>query len=148
MRRTRLVLIALTLLVTASSCAQTTPTAAPMAPPSPTEMPTGLPLPTPLPAGVELTAGELRVRGRQVYSRRCAICHDEEFAGSLSNALSRFSNASALFGYMRDAMPQDAPGSLELDEYLAVLAKVLVENGIVSEDSTLDPNSLAEIAFQ
>jgi mono/diheme cytochrome c family protein len=105
-------------------------------------------MPTPLPPEVELTAGELRVRGRQVYSRHCAVCHDEEFAGSLSNSLSRFANASALFGYMRDAMPQGNPGSLKLDEYMAVLAKVLVEEGVVAEDSVLDPNSLDTITFR
>jgi len=102
---------------------------------------------TPLPPEVELTVGELRVRGRRVYSRSCAVCHDESFAGSLSNALNRFPNASAMLGYMRTTMPQDNPGGLELDDYLAVLAKVLVENGVLAEDAILDPNALAEIVF-
>ena len=147
MRRHSLVIAALILVLITVGCSQAGPTATRPPPVSTAPPPPVTPMPTPLPPGVELTAGELSVRGRRVYSRSCAICHEEPFAGDLANALHRFPHASAMLGYMRATMPQDNPGSLELDDYLAVLAKVLVENGVLAEDSILDPNALAEIIF-
>jgi len=139
-------LVALAILV---GCAAPAP-AAPSepAPAVPAATPTVEVMPTPLPPEVELTAAELAVRGRRVYSRRCVVCHEESFAGSLDKALDRFDTAASLFAYMRDLMPQDAPGSLPADDYLAVLAKVLVENNVLAEDAILDPNNLQQIPLR
>ncbi len=143
MRRNCLLVIALTIV---AACTQKAPTPTPQ-PPAEPPAPTTEPLPTPLPGPAGLTAGELAVRGRRVYSRSCAKCHDEAFAGSLDNALNRFADASAMFGYMRDTMPQDRPGSLEFDDYFAVLAMVLVNANVVAQNAVLDANALADIKF-
>ena len=147
MRRYYLLVIALMIMLITVACAQATPTPTPRPQPTEPPPPTAEPLPTPLPGPAALTAGELQVRGRRVYSRSCAACHDQQWAGELSKALIRFPDAAAMLGYMRDTMPQNDPGSLEFDDYFSVLAKVLVEEGVVEGDAVLDPNALADIKF-
>lgn len=53
-----------------------------------------------------------------------------------------------MFSYMRTTMPQDAPGSLKTEEYLAVLAMVLVEDNVIPGDATLDMASLNDIILR
>ena len=102
-------------------------------------------MPTPIPN--DLTAGEIAVRGTQVYARHCGVCHDASFAGSLDNGFRRFPNAAAMYSYARTNMPQSDPGSLLPEEYFAVIVKVLVEAKKVAPDAIIDPNKLSDIKF-
>ncbi len=147
MRRYYLLVIALVLIIIIAACTQAAPTPTPQPQPTEPPVPTTEPLPTPLPGPAALTAGELRVHGRRVYARSCAQCHEDPWAGRLGKAVDRFPDASAMLGYMRDTMPQDRPGSLEFDDYFAVLAMVLVDESVVSEDTVIDPNALEDIKF-
>ena len=95
-------------------CQSSTPT--PAAPsPAPTDGPGATstapePAPTVQPSG--RTAGELARRGDQVYKESCGRCHDDPFAGPLSNGLRSYGNARDLFPAKQTKMPQDRPGSL------------------------------------
>ena len=53
--------------------------------------------------------------------------------------------ATTLFDYVGRAMPLNAPQSLIPDEVYAVSAYVLFLNGIVTQDTTLDADTLAKI---
>lgn len=94
------------------------------------------------------TAGELAALGDQVYKQSCGKCHNDPFAGPLSNGLQNYNNANDLFHFMQTRMPQDNPGSLPAEQYLQVLARVLIDGGVVKPDSVLDPANLAAIKFR
>ncbi len=53
--------------------------------------------------------------------------------------------ATTLYDYLRRAMPFNAPQSLTPDEIYALVAWLLQQNGIVSEDAILDARSLPRI---
>lgn len=155
MRRSVLLVMALFVALVAADCAAPVPTVAPTVVPTvlptvtsapPTALPTSAVQPTLPPAGN--TAGELAILGNEVYKKSCAVCHDEPFAGNLSNGLQRFANAQQMFNYMQQNMPQGQPGTLPPEEYLQVLAMVLVEGRVVAPDSPLDMAVLASIAFK
>jgi hypothetical protein len=44
-------------------------------------------------------------------------------------------------------MPQDAPGTLPAEDYLKVLADILVDGKVVSPEYILDIAKLGDIAF-
>ena len=96
-------------------------------------------------AGQQRTVGdgvytpEQADRGRKVYGVFCENCHAADLGGTNSGdsgapplkreGFMAGSDANALFTKMRETMPFDAPGSLEPEEYLDVLAYVFRENG-------------------
>ena len=152
MRRLAPPVVVVVLALIAASCAGPTPaptaipTAVPQQPTQPPAQPTLAP--TQPPAEAAKTAGELAVLGITVYKKSCGRCHDDPFAGPLSNGLRLHANAQDLLRFMQTKMPQDAPGSLPAEEYFYVLADVLVDGKVVPADAILDINKLADIALQ
>ena len=53
--------------------------------------------------------------------------------------------APTLFDYIRRAMPQNAPQSLDNDDVYAVSAYILNLNGLLAADVTLDAKTLSAI---
>ena len=53
--------------------------------------------------------------------------------------------ATALFDYIRRAMPQDAPQSLSNDDVYAVSAYILNLNGLLPANATLDGETLVDV---
>ncbi|MBX3332265.1 MAG: hypothetical protein KF722_17840 [Nitrospira sp.] len=53
--------------------------------------------------------------------------------------------ATTLYDYLRRVMPFNAPQSLTPDEIYALVAWLLQQNGIVTEDTVLDARSLPRI---
>src|SRR5258708_37806231 len=53
--------------------------------------------------------------------------------------------APTLFDYIRRAMPQNAPQSLDNDDVYAVSAYILNLNGLLAADATLDAKTLCAI---
>ncbi len=116
-----------------------------------------------LPSGAGLPAGRGDARiGAKVYVAKCQACHGEKGAGKPADALvggigslaspsavrtvgSYWPYATTLFDYTRRAMPTTAPRSLTNDEVYAVTAYVLHLNGIISEDHTLNAQTLPAV---
>jgi len=77
--------------------------------------------------------------GAAVYSQACAACHGAQMEGVAAPALkgSNFGEmataqgltADALLDVIANTMPQSDPGSLKPDEYAAVTAYILQQNG-------------------
>jgi mono/diheme cytochrome c family protein len=115
------------------------------------------------PSGAGLPAGSGDARaGAKVYAAKCQSCHGDKGAGKPADALvggqgtlassnavrtvgSYWPYATTLFDYTRRAMPVTAPRSLSNDEVYAVTAYVLHLNGIISEDHTLNAQTLPAV---
>lgn len=95
--------------------------------------------------------------GEVIYQQKCIACHGVEgtegpYDVLVSNQLqqvraigSYWPYASTVFDYIRRAMPFNLPQSLTDDEVYAVTAYLLYRNGIISEDSIMTANSLANV---
>jgi S-disulfanyl-L-cysteine oxidoreductase SoxD len=115
------------------------------------------------PDGAELPPGHGDVRqGEAIFAAKCASCHGAHGEGKPMDRLvggmgtlrdekpektvgSYWPYATTLLDYVRRAMPLNAPQSLTADEVYAVSAYVLFLNGIVSQDTTLDADNLANV---
>ena len=83
-------------------------------------------------------------RGRDIYAGLCQSCH-----AAVSHTGVTFRNAwggrplSDLFGFIRERMPKNEPGSLAPEEYADVLAYLLKLNAMPAGERELPPDSLA-----
>lgn len=100
------------------------------------------------------------VQGQALFAARCADCHVEG-AGTAGKLIGReplaglpphertigqyWPYATTLFGYIRRAMPFDAPGSLRDDEAYALTAYLLHANGIVGARDVIDATTLPRV---
>lgn len=99
---------------------------------------------TPLLAGAQaakpaLYTAEQATAGAAVYAQSCAACHGAQLEGTAAPALkgSAFGDmasaqgltADSLLDVITNTMPQSDPGSLKPDEYAAVTAYILQQNG-------------------
>jgi cytochrome c len=113
--------------------------------------------------GNNLPAGSGSVsHGREVFDQQCAACHGAKGESGIGDQLvggqgtlatpkpvrtvgSYWPYAPTLFDYIRRAMPQNAPQSLDNDDVYAVSAYILNLNGLVAADATLDAKTLSAI---
>lgn len=65
-----------------------------------------------------------------------------------SGALTKFQTAQDLYGFIRAAMPFNAPGSLSESQYLNLTAFLLEKNQIVPEGAQLNSQTLAAIKLR
>lgn len=117
---------------------------------------TGLP-PVAASSAQDVVAAQI-VAGREVYERECVRCHGPmgsqgETAPSLispemGHRLTAYPTASALFTFLRFAMPQDKPGTLPEADYWAVLAFVLAQNGLLKEQVMLGTDTAEGVRLQ
>lgn len=149
MQHFRLFVAVVVVLIVVSACV-TTPTATPTSVPEPIT-PTPLPQPTTTPISGP-TVRELAAVGQPFYVASCARCHGATAQGASAPALiganakvDKFGNAQALLQYMSRSMPPNAPGSLTAEQYVQVLAWLLLGNGYVQLDTILDVNNLANL---
>jgi polar amino acid transport system substrate-binding protein len=85
--------------------------------------------------------------GAAVYSQACAACHGQQLEGVAAPALkgSAFGEmanaqsltADALLDVVANTMPQSDPGSLKPDDYNAVTAYILQQNGYPAGSTAL-----------
>jgi mono/diheme cytochrome c family protein len=131
---------------------QTTPqTTTPASPPAST--PTAPPSPGAGPApATTSTAGQLADAGKTVFADNCAKCHGANGEGGGSPALigskanlGKYSTAQALFDFVTKQMPLGKAGTLSAQEYLQVVAFLLVQNGLVQPSAALDATTLGTI---
>lgn len=115
------------------------------------------------PTGEGLPPGQGTVKqGAQVYAGKCAACHgptgtegpkDRLVGGQNTLATpkpvrtigSYWPYATTLYDYINRAMPFYAPQSLTPDEVYSVVAWLLQQNGIISEDTVVDARTLPGI---
>jgi cytochrome c len=100
--------------------------------------------------------------GREVFAQQCAACHGDKGEGGVGDRLvggqgtiatpkpiktvgSFWPYAPTLFDYIRRAMPQNAPQSLDNEDVYAVSAYILNMNGLLPADATLDAKALSAI---
>ena len=113
--------------------------------------------------GHNLLAGSGSVgRGHEVFDQQCAACHGAKGEGGVGDQLvggqgtiatenpiktvgSYWPYATTLFDYIRRAMPQNAPESLDSNDVYAVSAYILNLNGLLPADATLDARTLEAI---
>ena len=122
---------------------------------------------SPLPDGRGLPAGSGTVaQGAALFQGQCASCHGDKLQGGIGDRLvggrgslvnddpkkapiktveSYWPYATTLFDYIKRAMPQTTPGSLNDDQVYALCAYILSEAKIIPSDSTLDAKSLPQV---
>jgi mono/diheme cytochrome c family protein len=100
-------------------------------------------------------------KGQAIYQTRCVVCHGPTGVEGPNDRLvgtepwgdwptargvgNYWPYATTLYDYIRKAMPQDRPGSLEADEVYAVIAYLLHMNELVPGDAVMDATSLPAI---
>ncbi len=83
-------------------------------------------------------------RGRNVFRSTCTECHySSEFNDRQFKFKWRRRTAGDLFEMVSTQMPEDAPGSLELQQYADIVAFVLRLNGFEPGSSELPPDAAA-----
>lgn len=92
--------------------------------------------------------------GRTVYDTHCASCHGPDGTGFIGPpvigpkaALGSYGDAQRLFRYISTAMPQNAPGSLDEQQYLDVVGYLLERNGVVETARAVHKEGLAGITL-
>ena len=92
-------------------------------------------------------------RGESTYTASCAVCHGDDLSGSEmgpglagSSFLEFWDGLSLgdLYQVMNVSMPQDNPGSLEMSEYVDVIAYMLQR----SEYPAADETALGEVMIK
>jgi hypothetical protein len=84
------------------------------------------------------------LRGRDVYAGLCAGCHQ-----AITHVGPQFSTSwagkklSELFGFLRERMPKNDPGSLSEQEYVDVMSYMLRLNGMPAGVDELPADSVA-----
>ena len=115
------------------------------------------------PDGARLPAGSgTSVDGAIVWSEQCSACHGETGKGGPAGDLvggigslkspehiktvgSFWPYSTTIFDYVRRAMPYNAPGSLSDDEVYAIVAYLLNQNKIITEDTVMNAESLPKV---
>ncbi|MBA2588085.1 MAG: cytochrome c [Alphaproteobacteria bacterium] len=91
--------------------------------------------------------------GAQAYASSCAACHGAQLEGVAAPALkgapfgematAQSMTAGALLDVITNTMPQSDPGSLKPEEYAAVTAYILQQNGYPAGTTALAAGSAA-----
>jgi mono/diheme cytochrome c family protein len=87
--------------------------------------------------------------GATVFSQNCAMCHGANLGGGAGPALIGQAFAApasnytvgAIFSEVAEQMPAGNPGGLTHDQYAAVMAYILQQNGYPAGSTPLDYNA-------
>jgi len=83
------------------------------------------------------------MRGRDVYAGLCAGCHPAiTHVGPMFTTSWAGKKLSDLFGYLRERMPKNEPGSLSEQEYVDVMSYMLRLNGMPAGVEELPADSV------
>ena len=83
-------------------------------------------------------------RGRDIYFGNCRSCHTpESHTGATFTATWNKRSLAELYGFVRERMPKNDPGSLSDQEYADVLAYLLKLNKTPAGKSELPADSVA-----
>lgn len=96
-------------------------------------------------------------QGAAVYAQKCEACHGKEGQGGTNSVLINapgksartmalyVPNATTIFDFTRRAMPWPQPKSLTNDEVYALTAYILAGNKIISENETMNAETLPKV---
>jgi cytochrome c len=102
-------------------------------------------------------------QGETVYAAKCVACHGEKGAGKPNDQIvggqgtlpgdkppvktvgSFWPYATTIFDYVRRAMPYNESKSLTNDEVYAVVAYILNLNGIITDNDTMNAQTLPKV---
>ena len=111
--------------------------------------------PPPTSTATGTTAGELAAVGKTVYAGHCAKCHGDQGQGitgpvliGASNTLDKYGTAQGLLNFIDTAMPLDAPGSLGQQDYIDLVAFLLVQNNYIAAGAALSESLLPNITLK
>jgi mono/diheme cytochrome c family protein len=116
------------------------------------------------PDGTGLPPGSGSVaQGAAIFQQKCEVCHGANGAGTpsgdrlvggigslstpnpLKTVNSYWPYATTVFDYIRRAMPNPNPKSLQNDEVYALVAYILSIDNVVPKDAVLDAQSLPKV---
>ena len=84
------------------------------------------------------------MRGRDVYAGLCAGCHPAiTHVGPMFTTSWAGKKLSDLFGFLRERMPKNDPGSLSEQDYVDVMSYMLRLNGMPAGVEELPPDSVS-----
>ena len=93
--------------------------------------------------GVGVYSREQWMRGRDLYAGMCAGCHPAvTHVGPVFTRSWAGKKLSELFGFLRERMPKNDPGSLSEQEYVDVMSYMLRLNGMPAGVEEMPPDSL------
>jgi cytochrome c len=115
-----------------------------------------------LPDGTNLPPGDgTAADGAKIFAIKCALCHGENGQGGIAvrlvggppkatlNGGKTIANywpyATTLFDYIRRAMPYTQPRSLTDHEVYSLVAYLLAENKLISEDDAINAKTLPQV---
>jgi cytochrome c len=113
--------------------------------------------------GLPKGAGDVST-GKALFETKCVGCHGFDAIGASAMPLvgevgsltsdypektvnSYWPYATTLFDYIRRAMPPEAPFSLSADEVYALSAYLLNQDGIISETTILNEETLPQVTM-
>ncbi|MFK8042757.1 c-type cytochrome [Congregibacter sp.] len=120
------------------------------------------------PDGLGLPTGHgTAAEGAALYKAQCESCHgvagvggpygslvgrlpDDNFSFGVDPTLKKtigsyWPYATTIYDYLRRAMPFNAPGSLKTNEIYSLVAYLLAENRVISEDMVLNQSTLPKV---
>jgi len=108
---------------------------------------------TSTPAGQ--TFGQLSAAGQTVFAAKCSPCHGAQGQGVTAPALwgananlAKYNTAQGLLSFISVNMPFNAPGSLSHQDYLNVLAYLLIQNNDVTSSTAFSESGLGGITLK
>jgi hypothetical protein len=94
--------------------------------------------------GLGVYTREQWMRGRDLYAGLCASCHPAvTHVGPVFTKSWAGKKLSDLFGFLRERMPKNEPGSLTEQEYVDVISYMLRLNGMPAGMKELEADSVA-----
>jgi cytochrome c len=89
--------------------------------------------------------------GQELYTQRCAYCHEVDGAigPRITPRVIRYYRAArTLYNYVRLAMPYDAPASLTEQDYWDIVAYMLSTEGLIPPDVRLSAETADELSWE
>jgi mono/diheme cytochrome c family protein len=93
--------------------------------------------------------------GKAVFASRCSKCHGDNGQGVTAPALigsganlAKYNTSQGLLTFYQTTMPFDAPGSLSSQDYLNILAYLMVQNSYLSGSAPYDSSALLNVQLK
>jgi len=104
----------------------------------------------PATSGASFTAAQA-IEGERIFNGVCSACHRlGEFRGRMFEITWMARPVGDFYQHISVAMPEDRPGTLQPDEYVAIVAYLLQLNGRTAGSSALpaDAGALAAVRWK